>query len=117
MYDSDFNKIGNLECEDMDYAADATLIAFKNNGKWGYADKEGNIVIEPEYDNAKSFSNGLGAVCKNGKWGFINDKKEQAIYYTFIEADYFNSDGSCVVRKFNEGTDNDEKKIKKKYGR
>ncbi|MCI5655425.1 MAG: WG repeat-containing protein [Candidatus Pseudoruminococcus sp.] len=109
MYDSDFNKIGNLECEDMDYAADATLIAFKNNGKWGYADKEGNIVIEPEYDNAKSFSNGLGAVCKNGKWGFINDKKEQAIDYTFIEADYFNSDGSCVVRKFNEGTDNDEK--------
>ena len=105
MYDSDLNKIGNLECEDMDYAADAELIAFKNNGKWGYADKDGNVVIEPEYDNAKSFSNGLGAVCKDGKWGFINKQKEQAIDYIFDEADYFNADGSCIVKNSNSTSD------------
>lgn len=107
MYNSDLNKIGNFECEDMDYAADAELIAFKNNGKWGYVDKDGNVVIEPEYDNAKSFSNGLGAVCKDGKWGFINKQKEQAINYIFDEVDYFNADGSCIVKNTNSSLDGD----------
>jgi len=38
------------------------LIAFKNNNKWGFVNEEGKIVIEPQYDNAKSFSYGLAAV-------------------------------------------------------
>lgn len=40
--------------------------------KWGYVDGEGNIVIEPVYDEAKEFQEGLAAVSMDGFWGFID---------------------------------------------
>ena len=49
----------------------------KNNkkitgGRWGYVSVNGQIVIEPSYEQAYSFSDGMAAVNINGKWGFIN---------------------------------------------
>jgi hypothetical protein len=41
-------------------------------GKRGYIDKQGEIVIEPKFDQASHFSEGLAAVQVDGKWGFIN---------------------------------------------
>lgn len=35
-------------------------------GKYGYLDVKGNIVIEPQYDNASSFEDGIAQVTKNG---------------------------------------------------
>lgn len=40
--------------------------------KWGYVDGEGNVVIEPIYDDAKEFQEGLAAVSIDGFWGFID---------------------------------------------
>lgn len=78
------------------------MIAFKNNNKWGFVNEEGKIVIEPQYDNAKSFSYGLAAVYSKGKWGFIDKNNEVVIDYQFKDTDsnaayYFNSNGSCYV--------------------
>ncbi len=41
-------------------------------GKCGFIDTTGSTVIPLEYDNARSFNEGLAAVKKNGKWGFID---------------------------------------------
>lgn len=44
------------------------------NGLWGYKGYLGAIVVEPQYQKARSFREGVAAVQKNGQWGFINPK-------------------------------------------
>ncbi len=49
-----------------------TLFAMTKDGKWGYADKAGNIVVEPIYDAVTEFNQyGFAGVLKDGKWGMI----------------------------------------------
>lgn len=38
------------------------LAAVKKNGKWGYIDKEGNMVISPQFDLALTFNEGVAVV-------------------------------------------------------
>ncbi|MDW8114786.1 MAG: WG repeat-containing protein, partial [candidate division WOR-3 bacterium] len=45
----------------------------KNKRKWGYKDKKGEIVIEPQFDEALNFSEGLARVKIGGKWGYIDE--------------------------------------------
>jgi hypothetical protein len=40
--------------------------------KFGFADREGNIIIEPQYRHATHFSEGLASVGDDGKNGYIN---------------------------------------------
>ncbi len=90
----------DLTCADIDIATDAELFAFQDaaSGKWGFADKSGNVKIKPAYAEAKGFSNGYAAV-KNadGRWGFITEANELVIDYTYTYAGYFESDETCIV--------------------
>lgn len=47
--------------------------AVKRNGKYGYVNELGNLVIPCSWDDAHDFSEGLGAVEKDGKWGYIDE--------------------------------------------
>jgi hypothetical protein len=49
------------------------------NGKWGFIDKEGKIIIPAIYNKVEDFSNGFAAVLISGKWGFINKNGEIAV--------------------------------------
>ncbi len=42
------------------------------NGKWGFINQTGELVIDCQFEDARSFSNGYAAVCQNGKWGFVD---------------------------------------------
>jgi hypothetical protein len=42
------------------------------NGKWGYMDRNGSLVIPPQFEKAATFSEGLAPVRVNGKWGYID---------------------------------------------
>ncbi len=99
LYDENIKQIGDFVCEDMDISSNNSLIAFKQGGKWGFVNTSGKVVIEPQYENAKSFSYGLAAVSKNGKWGFINTENKLVIEYQYKDADYFNSESCCIVQK------------------
>ena len=68
----------------------------------GDVDADGKVQIKAKYDEAKSFSNGLGAVCKDGKWGYINEDNTLVIDYQFDDASYFSDEGSTLVSS-NEG--------------
>ena len=57
------------------------------------------MVIEPQYDDARSFSNGYAAVQKDGKWGFINSDNEMVIEPEFEDARGFNSLMRSFVKK------------------
>lgn len=55
------------------------LIAVKNNGKWGFCDKNGNLVIDYQFDNigssdGKSFANGYCCITIGQAMGFVDDK-------------------------------------------
>jgi hypothetical protein len=49
-----------------------SLIPVEINGKWGYIDKNGVIVIPAVYDDVRDFYEGLTMVKVNGKWKIID---------------------------------------------
>ncbi len=57
-----------------------TLMYFAgDNGKYGYKDAKGNIVIQPKYDEATPFFGGFGKVKLNGKYGFIDKTGKETV--------------------------------------
>ena len=48
------------------------LIAVRQGGRMGYMDLDGNIAIEPRYDQGGDFAEGLAAVQSEGHWKFID---------------------------------------------
>lgn len=61
------------EKQNKDILTANTLYLIKQNGKYGYVDKEGKIVVECNYDDAKEQNDyGYCAVQRDGKWGSIN---------------------------------------------
>lgn len=61
----------------------------QEEGKYGYADSQGDILIPPEYDEAREFQpdgSGFAAVKKDGRWGYME--------YPLLAA---NQDGSPIV--------------------
>ncbi len=64
--------------------------------KWGYIDKSGEWVIEPEYEQARMFSDGLGLVYSEDKGaGYVNAQGE-LVASGYIAATSF-SDGVAFV--------------------
>lgn len=97
IYDEKWKQVGDFACDEIDFCTADGLIAYREGNVWGYVNKDGAVVIEPQYDAAKSFSSGLAAVCTDEKWGFIDLENNLVIPCEYLDADYFNSDGSCMV--------------------
>jgi hypothetical protein len=54
-------------------AAD-TLRPFQRGGKWGYIDSSGRVRVEPRFEWAEEFSEGLAAFeSVDGKYGFVDE--------------------------------------------
>lgn len=61
-----------------------TLFLSKKDGKYGYVDKNGVVVINYIYDDGlEQNSSGFVAVKKDGKWGVINSRGETVIEPTY----------------------------------
>lgn len=59
------------------------------DGKWGYINSDFKMVIQPQYDGALRFNEGLACVKSGDKWGFINIKGEFVIQPQFDEPGVF----------------------------
>lgn len=67
---------GNVK-KAQDLFPNNAIFAQKQNGKWGYVDISGNVVVDYIYDMAMDINEyGFGAIKKDGKWGVINGNKE-----------------------------------------
>ena len=75
------------------------LVCFFDGEKWGYANTDGEVVIEPQYVNAYAFAkNGLALVSTNGTaYGYINTSGEHVIAESYISATGFNGNGLAIV--------------------
>lgn len=56
---------------------------FKVNGKVGYKDSEGNIVIEPQYD-CVVIEEGTALLCKDGLWGAKGLTQKTGLFASFF---------------------------------
>ncbi len=75
------------------------MTAFKDaNGLYGFK-QWGEVAIEPRYNHALNFSEGLAAVEMNGRYGYIDASGKCVIPYKFERAASF-SEGLAAV-KFN----------------
>ncbi|MDR1812545.1 MAG: WG repeat-containing protein [Candidatus Fibromonas sp.] len=81
------------------------LYLFKNkeNGKWGYRNKNGESAITPQFDDYNLFIDGMAMVGIGNKWGVIDKKGNYLINPQYDELSY-DSDGLFYV------------KVGKKYG-
>ena len=48
------------------------LTPFCLNGRWGYVDEYGLMVIKPEFNYATPFVEGLATVFNDNGWGYID---------------------------------------------
>lgn len=67
---------------------------------WGFIDKTSIEVIEPQFEEASGFSDGLAGVQIGGRWGFI-DKTGQVVIKPQYEVINSFSEGVAVVAKSN----------------
>ena len=63
----------------------------------GFINKKGDLVINPQFDNATRFSEGLSCVMQGERCGFINTKGKMVINPQF-EGGYRFENGLAVVR-------------------
>lgn len=81
----------NLNFEEkkvQDILTNHNLFLSKKDGKYGYVDKEDNVVVDYIYEEATEFNNyGYAAVKKDGKWGSINSQGKQEAQTTYDLSD------------------------------
>lgn len=73
------------------------LVPIQQNGKYGYADKTGKVVVSPQFDEVRNFTNGMGMVKLNNKYGFVDRTGKLVIPLTFDDAQEF-SEGLASVK-------------------
>ncbi len=79
-----FSKDGK-ELKNTDVYPNNTLFAKNENGKWGFTNKNGDIVVEAKYDKVTEFNEfGFAGVELDGKWGVLNSKGEEILAPTYV---------------------------------
>ena len=77
------------------------LAKVRKDGKWGYIDTQGKVIIPFQYDFAWKFSNGLAMVRKSRKNGYINKKGEVIIPFKVEHVSSFNNELAKVRNNYN----------------
>lgn len=72
--------------------------------KWGYYNRDGELVIPFQFDAADEFYDGIAVVEVEGKWGYIDTNGKFVIAPVFDRANRFNNEAGYASVK-QEGTD------------
>lgn len=73
------------------------LFWIQENGKYGYIDRAGRVVVKPQFENTMGFNEGLAATRMNGKYGYIDTRGNWVIKPQF-DFTYMFSEGLAMVR-------------------
>ena len=84
--DKYFDYAGN-ELSAKDVFQNNKIYAQEENGKWGFVDKNGNTIVQNEYDKVTELNEyGFAGIKKDGKWGVI-DENGQIVQEPIYELD------------------------------
>lgn len=67
------------------------LFPFNFYDSWGFVDSQGKIIIEPKFEEAFNFHDGLAKVRLNGYFGFIDPTGKLVIPNKFESAEHFHN--------------------------
>ena len=65
------------------------LYVIRDNGRYGYINKSGLVVIKPQFEDAYNFSEGLARISVQHKYGYIDKKGKIVIEPVFDDAGDF----------------------------
>lgn len=89
-----------LRSSNLPFKPDTSLIPVMNGDQWGYINKKGNYVINPQFSDATWFNNGLALVAnEEGEYGFIDKKGNYKIPAQYSQATIFNEGLAFVVKE------------------
>jgi uncharacterized protein YdeI (BOF family) len=71
------------------------LFPILKGSRWGYIDNKGKVVIEPKFEEARQFVDGLAIVRQDGRFGFIDKSGQIAVTIPFGSVN--------SVREFSDG--------------
>jgi len=90
--------IGTIACHKKPVPAPARpLLPAPVQGKWGYIDPMGQMIIHPRFSGAQNFSEGLAAVELDGKWGYIDSAGQVLIKPEYLFVRPFSEGFACVI--------------------
>ena len=79
-----FNKDGK-EVKKSEVYSENELYAKNKDGKWGFEDINGNMIVEAKYDKVTEFNKyGYASVRKDNKWGAVDKDGKEVIEPTYI---------------------------------
>lgn len=78
-----FSKDGK-ELKNTEVYPNNKLLVSVKDGKYGFIDRNGNLIVDYKYDKAFEFNEyGFATIEKEGKWGAINEKGEEVAAPTY----------------------------------
>ncbi len=83
-------------------AAVLVPVVGQSDGRWGFIDTRGLMVVKPGYTQVRPFANGLAAAQRRYKWGFIDTSGRWVIEPLYDQATSFGADGHALVTRADE---------------
>lgn len=77
---------------------DRVLFPVEQDGRWGYIDRTGQVVIEPTFERAWAFVDGRALVRESGRFGFVDSSGQVVVEPTYRDAWHF-SNGLAPVQQ------------------
>lgn len=78
---------------------DNTILPVEVGDKWGYIDKKGKYIVNPQFDDAGFFRNGIAKVeTSDGLIGYIDLKGKMIISPQYTEGTHFYEEKAFVIR-------------------
>ncbi len=78
-----FDKEGK-ELKNTDVYTSNKLFVDKKDGKYGFVDKNGNVLVDYQYDKAFELNEfGFATISKDGKWGAMNEQGQEIVPPTY----------------------------------
>lgn len=79
--------------------ADYSLLPVKSGGRFGYINPKGEYVINPQFDDATMFREGIARVKKDGKYGYIHPDGTYLCNPVYVEATIFHDGMAWTVKE------------------
>lgn len=98
LYNTAGEQLEGFSCQDACPFID-DLAAVCVNGLWGYIDETGAMVIPPQFQEAKSFSNGMAGVYNGEAWYLIDRSGRTVVDVPYEDVGTLTEDGVCFVKE------------------